>query len=129
MRSSPLLLGSFSLDLFVVLLGGAVALMPIFASDHLWVRAGWALRAAPADRRVHDVTGHGALSESQQAGARLLICVAILMVTVVFGLSRNLWCSLAALAVSGAADVDQRDHSRIAAAACNSAADARQVAL
>ena len=41
-RSSPLLLGSMSLDLFVVLLGGAVALMPIFANEFCTRgRAGW----------------------------------------------------------------------------------------
>ena len=46
----PMLLGSFSLDLFVVLLGGAVALMPIFAVDilHTGPRGLGMLRAAPA---------------------------------------------------------------------------------
>ncbi len=68
-RSSPLLLGSFSLDLFVVLLGGAVALMPIFASDilHTGPRGLGAAARGSGDRRVHDVAGHGALSD-QQAG-------------------------------------------------------------
>src|SRR6185437_5787685 len=49
-RNSPLLLGSMSLDLFVVLLGGAVALMPIFANEvlHTGPRGLGALRAAPA---------------------------------------------------------------------------------
>ena len=103
----PLLLGSFSLDLVVVLLGGAVALMPIFANEilHTGPRGLGMLRAAPA---------LGALSMSlvmarfpirRHAGTRLFTCVAIFgAATVVFGLSRNLWLSLAALAIGGAAD-------------------------
>jgi MFS family permease len=103
-----LLLGSFSLDLFVVLLGGAVALMPIFAREvlHTGPTGLGVLRAAPAV---------GALSMSlvlarfpfrRHAGRRLFICVAIFgAATVVFGLSKNLWLSLAALALSGAADM------------------------
>ncbi len=107
-RSSPMLLGSFSLDLFVVLLGGAVALMPIFANEilHTGPRGLGLLRAAPAI---------GALTVSllltrfplrHHAGLRLFICVALFgAATVTFGLSHSLWLSLAALAVSGAADM------------------------
>jgi MFS family permease len=106
-RRSPLLLGASSLDLFVVLLGGASALMPIFAHDilHQGPRGLGLLRAAPAA---------GALAMSllmvrfpfrRHAGLRLFVCVAIFGAgTVVFGLSHNLWLSLAALAVAGAAD-------------------------
>jgi MFS family permease len=106
--SLPLLLGSLSLDLFVVLLGGAVALMPIFASDilHTGPRGLGMLRAAPAI---------GALTMSllmvrfpirRRAGLRMFICVGIFgAATVAFGLSRSLWFSLAALAVTGAADM------------------------
>jgi MFS family permease len=107
-RSSPLLLGSFSLDLFVVLLGGAVALMPIFASDilHTGPRGLGALRAAPAIGAFTMSLVMARFPISRRAGARLFICVAIFgAATVVFGLSRNLWLSLAALAVSGAADM------------------------
>jgi MFS family permease len=108
MLHSPVLLGAVSLDLFVVLLGGAVALMPIFAHDilHQGPRGLGMLRAAPAC---------GALTMSllmtrfplrRRAGARLFVCVAIFGAgTVVFGLSRSLWLSLAALAVIGAADM------------------------
>jgi MFS family permease len=105
---SRLLLGSISLDLFVVLLGGATALLPIFAHDLL--RTGpqglGALRAAPA---------LGALAVSiwmtfrpmlRRAGALMFIGVAIYGVaTIVFGLSRSLPLSLAALMVVGAADM------------------------
>jgi MFS family permease len=107
-RSSPLLLGSFSLDLFVVLLGGAVALMPIFASEilHTGPRGLGTLRAAPAIGAFTVSLVMARFPISRRAGARLFICVAIFGVaTIIFGLSRNLWLSLAALAVSGAADM------------------------
>ncbi len=105
---SRLLLGSISLDLFVVLLGGATALLPIFAHDLL--RTGpqglGALRAAPA---------LGALGVSvwltfrpvlRRPGVLMFLGVAVYGVaTVTFGLSRNLLLSLAALMVVGASDM------------------------
>ena len=103
-----LLLGVTTLDLFAVLLGGAVALMPIFAEDILHVGPSGLgmLRAAPAI---------GALTVSilltwkpmrRRAGSRMLFCVGLYgAATVVFGLSRNLILSLAALLVVGAADM------------------------
>lgn len=103
-----LVLGAISLDLFAVLLGGAVALLPIFARDVLGTGpAGLGLlRASPA---------LGALSMSvllanrplrapvgpKMFGALLVFGVA----STVFALSGNLWLSIAALAVVGAADV------------------------
>jgi MFS family permease len=105
---TQVLLGSISLDLFAVLLGGAVALMPIFAEDilHAGPRGLGMLRAAPA---------LGALSVSlwlmvrpirQRAGVRMLICVAIFgAATVLFGVSRSLPLSLAALFIVGASDM------------------------
>jgi MFS family permease len=105
--SMPLLLGSFSLDLFVVLLGGAVALMPIFANEilHTGPRGLGMLRAAPAMGALTMSLVMARFPISRHAGKRLFICVAIFgAATVVFGVSRNLWLSLAALAVSGAAD-------------------------
>lgn len=103
-----LLLGSISLDLFAVLLGGAVSLMPIFAQEIL--HAGPAglglLRAAPSV---------GALTVSllltvkpirHNAGKKMLTCVGIYgLATILFGLSKSLWLSLAALAVVGASDM------------------------
>ena len=102
------LLGSISLDLFAVLLGGAVALLPIFAHQVLDAgpRGLGLLRAAP---------GIGALLVSLwltvrpmrgRAGARMLFCYGIFgAMTIVFGLSRSLWVSLGALFVLGASDM------------------------
>jgi hypothetical protein len=105
--SMPMLLGAFSLDLFVVLLGGAVALMPIFASEvlHTGPRGLGMLRAAPAIGALTMSLVMARFPIRRSAGKRLFVCVAIFGVaTVVFGLSRSLWLSLPALAVSGAAD-------------------------
>jgi MFS family permease len=104
----PVLLGSFSLDLFVVLLGGAVALMPIFASEilHTGPRGLGMLRAAPAVGALCTSLFMARFPFRRKAGVRLFVCVALFgIATVVFGLSRNLWLSLAALAISGAADM------------------------
>jgi MFS family permease len=105
---APILLGSISLDLFVVLLGGATALMPIFAHDIL--RQGplglGMLRAAPALGAVLMSLSLARFPLRRHAGRRLFVCVSIFgAATVVFGLSRNLWLSLAALVVLGAADM------------------------
>lgn len=105
---SKLLLGSISLDLFVVLLGGATALLPIFAHDllHTGPQGLGALRAAPAI---------GALTVSvwmtfrpllRRPGILMFTGVAIYgAATVVFGLSRALPLSLAALMIVGASDM------------------------
>ncbi|HZB87108.1 MAG TPA: MFS transporter [Terracidiphilus sp.] len=106
-RRTRLLLGAFSLDLFVVLLGGAVALMPIFANEilHTGPRGLGILRAAPAAGALVMSLIMARFPITKHAGRRLFLCVAIFGVaTIVFGLSRNLWLSLAALAIGGAAD-------------------------
>jgi MFS family permease len=105
---APMLLGSFSLDLFVVLLGGAVALMPIFAHEilHTGPRGLGVLRAAPAIGALAMSLMMARYPIQRRAGLRLFVCVAIFgAATVIFGLSRNLWLSMAALAVLGAADM------------------------
>jgi MFS family permease len=104
----PMLLGSFSLDLFVVLLGGAVALMPIFAQEilHTGPRGLGMLRAAPAVGALVTSVLMARFPLQRKAGVRLFVCVAIFgAATVVFGLSRSLWLSLCALAITGAADM------------------------
>ena len=104
----PLLLGAVSLDLFAVLLGGAVALLPIFARDIL--QAGPAglglLRAAPAIGALGMSLALARWPVQRHNGAWLLGAVAAYGATmVVFGLSTSLWLSLLALAASGAADM------------------------
>ena len=106
-RKSPLLLGSFSLDLFVVLLGGATALLPIFAHDilHQGPRGLGMLRAAPALGSVVMGLLMARFPLRRRAGQWLFVCVSIFGVaTIAFGLSRMLWLSLASLFVAGAAD-------------------------
>jgi MFS family permease len=107
-RHQPILLGSFSLDLCVVFLGGATALMPIFAQDilHQGPRGLGLLRAAPA---IGAVTMSFVLARfplKRRAGRKLFLAVAFFgAATVIFGVSRSLWLSLAALAILGAADM------------------------
>ena len=105
---SRLLLGSISLDLFVVLLGGATALMPIFAHDllHTGPQGLGALRAAPALGALTVsiwMTFHPLL---RKPGILMFTGVAIFgAATTVFGLSRSLPLSLAALMIVGASDM------------------------
>ncbi len=90
-KSRPDVLGAISLDLFAVLLGGATALLPVFAADIL-LTGPWGLgllRSAPAV---------GALGMSF-----LLAYVGV--ATIAFGLSTSLWFSLDTLVVLGAADM------------------------
>jgi MFS family permease len=89
------------------MLGGAVALMPIFAHDilHQGPRGLGMLRAAPAAGAVMMSLVMARFPLRRHAGKRLFICVALFgAATVIFGLSHSLWLSLAALAVAGAAD-------------------------
>jgi MFS family permease len=106
-RRARILLGSFSLDLFVVLLGGAVALLPIFAHEilHQGPRGLGMLRAAPAVGAVTMSVIMARFPLRRRAGRWLFICVSIFGVaTMIFGLSHSLWLSLASLSIAGAAD-------------------------
>jgi len=107
-RARPVLLGAISLDLFAVLLGGATALLPIFARDILHTGP-WGLgllRAAPAVGALAMSLALTRWPVQRRAGAWLLGAVAVFGATmVVFGLSGSLWLSMAALAASGAADM------------------------
>lgn len=106
--SNRVVLGAMSLDMFAVMAGGAVALMPIYAKDIL--QAGpeelGLLRAAPGIGALfmalwlmrHPIRDH--------AGKLLFLFVGLFGVfTVVFGLSTNVWLSMAALALVGASDM------------------------
>jgi MFS family permease len=106
-RSKPVLLGTISLDLFAVLLGGATALLPMFARDIL--HAGpWALgllRAAPAVGAVTMSLVLARFPLRHNVGKTMLGAVAVFGVaTLVFSLSSNIALSIAALVTLGAAD-------------------------
>jgi MFS family permease len=101
-------LGAVSLDLFAVLLGGATALLPIFAKDVLQVGplGLGMLRAAPAVGALAMSLALARWPIRRRTGPRLLAAVAVYGVTiVVFGASTDVTLSLAALAVGGAADM------------------------
>jgi len=105
--NTKLLLGALSLDMFAVLLGGAVALLPVYAKDILHVGpAGFgALQAAPSLGAIITalITAH--MPPFKKAGRALLwAVVGFGLATIVFGLSRNFWLSLAMLFLTGAFD-------------------------
>ncbi|HEV7433369.1 MAG TPA: MFS transporter [Pseudorhizobium sp.] len=101
-------LGAISLDLFAVLLGGAVALMPIFARD-LLVLGPWGLgllRAAPGIGAVAVALWLAFYPIRHRAGAAMFVGVAFFGAgTVTFGLSETTWLSIAALMLMGASDM------------------------
>ena len=107
-RGRPIVLGAISLDLFAVLLGGATALLPIYARDLLHTGP-WGLGL------LRSATAVGALGMAlwlahhplgARAGRKMFVAVAVFGVaTIVFGVSRSFTLSLAALVVLGAADV------------------------
>jgi MFS family permease len=107
-RHRPVILGALSLDLFAVLLGGATALLPAYARDILFagpVGLGL-LRSAPAFGAALMAASIGRRPIARHAGMKMFIAVAIFgIATIVFGLSRNFYLSLTALAVLGAADM------------------------
>lgn len=103
-----LLLGAISLDLFAVLLGGAVALLPAMAQDvlHAGPDALGVLRAAPAVGAMFVATALVLRPVNRRAGHWLLCSVAIFgIATVVFGASKSIGLSVCALAVAGGADM------------------------
>jgi MFS family permease len=101
-------LGAISLDLFAVLLGGAVALLPVYARDILDVGP-WGLgllRSASGIGAVVTAAWLTARPVRDNAGLIMFVGVGIFGVaTLVFGVSTAVWLSVAALAVAGAADM------------------------
>jgi len=101
-------LGAVSLDLFAVLLGGATALLPMFAKDilHVGPTGLGLLRASPAVGALLMSVALTRWPVRRRSGRLLLGAVAVYgLAMLVFGLSTAFWLSMAALAISGAADM------------------------
>ena len=106
-RHNPVVLGSVSLDLFAVLLGGATALLPAYARDVLKIGV-WGLgilRSAPAIGALAMTVVLARRPPQRQVGTKMFAAViAFGLATVVFGLSHSVILSFGALVVLGAAD-------------------------
>jgi MFS family permease len=106
--SEKVVLGAISLDLFAVLLSGAVALLPVYARDILDLGP-WGLgllRAAPGIGAIAVAVWLAGHPLRDHAGVILLFFVAVFgAFTIVFGVSTIPWLSIAALALLGAADM------------------------
>ncbi|MFC0407864.1 MFS transporter [Roseomonas elaeocarpi] len=104
----PILLGTITLDLVAVLLGGAVALMPVFASEILHTGP-WGLgllRAAPAVGALVMSLVIARFPMRHRVGRKMFLAVGCFgAATILFGLSRSLPLSVLALVILGAADV------------------------
>ena len=102
------ILGAISLDLFAVLMGGVIALLPVYAEEILFLGPeglGW-LRAAPGIGAIVTAGVLAAFPIRDHAGRIMFICVALFGVfTIVFGLSTVAWLSILALILLGAADM------------------------
>ena len=107
-RSRPDILGAISLDLFAVLLGGATALLPVFAKDILLTGA-WGLgllRSAPAVGALLMSLWLARFPVERKVGLTMFTAVGVFGVaTIAFGLSTSFWFSLAVLVILGAADM------------------------
>jgi MFS family permease len=107
-RAKPVIFGAISLDLFAVLLGGATALLPIYARDILSVGAGGLglLRSMPAVGAAATALFLAWRPLTRRTGRRMFQAVAVFgIATIGFGLSTSLPLSLACLFVLGAADM------------------------
>jgi MFS family permease len=106
-RDTRIIFGAITLDMFAVLFGGAVALLPVFAKDILQVGPegfGW-LRAAPSIGAVVMAVFIASRVTFNNAGQTLLLAVAGFGVaTIIFGLSTSFWLSVAMLFLLGALD-------------------------
>jgi MFS family permease len=107
-RHRPVVLGAISLDLFAVLLGGAAALLPVYARDILYmgpIGLG-VLRSAPAVGAALVAISLGRRPLETRTGVKMFAAVAIFGIsTILFGVSTNFYLSLAALFVLGASDM------------------------
>lgn len=107
-RHRPVILGAISLDLFAVLLGGATALLPVFARDilHTGPIGLGILRSAPAAGAALVALALARRPLERHIGGKMFAAVAVFGVaTIVFGISTDFYLSLAALFVLGASDM------------------------
>ncbi|NUR10687.1 MAG: MFS transporter [Bradyrhizobium sp.] len=107
-RRNRLVLGAISLDLFAVLLGGATAMLPVYARDVLHVGSTGLghLRAAPAVGATLSAAWFSFRPLKHEVGVKMLIAVGVFgAATVVFGWSTSMPLSLFCLAILGAADM------------------------
>jgi MFS family permease len=106
-RSQPVILGALTLDLFSVLFGGAVALLPVFAAEilHVGPEGLGILRASPAVGAVAMSLVLAHRRPLRRAGRTLLLSVALFGLSMIgFGLSHNFLLSIALLGFSGMVD-------------------------
>ena len=106
-RSKPVMLGTISLDLFAVLLGGATALLPVYARDilHAGPLGLGLLRTSPAIGAVAMSLVLGRFPLTRNVGKTMLIAVAVFgAATIVFAFSTNIVLSVLMLLVLGASD-------------------------
>ncbi|HZG21323.1 MAG TPA: MFS transporter [Herbaspirillum sp.] len=107
-RSKPAIFGAISLDMFAVLLGGATALLPVYANDilHTGTVGLGLLRSAPAAGALAVALWLARWPLGGRVGRTMFMAVGVFgLATIVFGLSRWFPLSLGALAVLGAADM------------------------
>lgn len=107
-RSRPIVLGTISLDLFAVLLGGVVALLPVYAKEvlHTGPEGLGMLRSAMAGGEVLMGLWLSARPIQRHVGKVMFAAVAVFgLANLVFALSHWFWLSLAMLALAGAADM------------------------
>jgi MFS family permease len=108
MWKTPVILGTISLDLAAVLLGGATSLLPAFAQDvfHAGPWALGALRASPAVGSVLAALAVAQFPLRRKVGMTMFVCVFVFGVaTIGFGLSRDIFVAMFFLAILGAADI------------------------
>ncbi|MDZ7603337.1 MAG: MFS transporter [Hoeflea sp.] len=107
-RNQKIVLGAISLDMFAVLLGGAIALMPVFARDVLELGP-WGLgllRASPGIGAIGMAIYLASRPVRRHAGRAMFIAVGVFgAATMIFGLSTSLPLSMAALVTMGASDM------------------------
>lgn len=107
-RRNRLVLGAISLDLFAVLLGGATAMLPVFARDilHVGPTGLGHLRASPAIGAALTALWFAYRPLRNNVGTKMLVGVAVFGVaTIAFGFSRNMYLSMACLSLLGCADM------------------------